>query len=270
MKKGHVVDLIEHGLVSIITPSYNAQNLIGRTIESVLAQTYQNWELIVIDDCSKDGTRDVVRAYAEQDPRICLLPLDKNNGAPAAPRNIGIKQAKGEWIALLDADDIWHPRKLELQLKAMHQAGASFSCTQMRDFTDAAALTFAEPGEVVCERITFNKQQLKGRIPTSSVVTRKEVFSSFLFNEDIRYKAVEDYHCWLRVHEALGESIKLKYPLLCYRRVQGQISGSKRYMLERMYMVHKEYPGVTNLQAAFFTLTHALGGFYYRVLRKGL
>lgn len=270
MKKGHVVDTNEHGLVSIITPSYNAQNLIGRTIESVLAQSYQNWELIVIDDCSNDGTRDVVRAYAEQDTRICLLPLEKNNGAPAAPRNIGIKQAKGEWVALLDADDIWHPRKLELQLKAMRQAGASFSCTQMRDFTDEAALKFAEPGEVVCERITFNKQQLKGRIPTSSVVTRKEVLSGFLFNEDIRYKAVEDYHCWLRVHEALGESIKLKYPLLCYRRVQGQISGSKRYMLERMYMVHKEYPGVTSLQAAFFTLTHALGGFYYRILRKGL
>lgn len=264
------MDINEYGLVSIITPSYNAQNLIGRTIESVLAQSYQNWELIVIDDCSKDGTRDVVRAYAEQDTRIRLLPLQKNNGAPAAPRNIGIKQAKGRWVALLDADDIWHPRKLELQLKAMHQANSDFSCTQMHDFTNDAVLTFPEPGEFECERITFIKQQFKGRIPTSSVMARKEIMLNFPFNEDARYKAVEDYHCWLMVHEALGETIKLKYPLLYYRRVQGQISGSKRYMLERIYMVHKEYPGVTSVRAAFFTFTHALGGFYYRILRKGL
>jgi teichuronic acid biosynthesis glycosyltransferase TuaG len=92
----------------------------------------------------------------------------------------------------------------------------------------------------------------------------------FPFNEDIRYKAVDDYHCWLRVHQALGDTIKLRYPLLNYRRIAGQISGSKKYMLERMYMVHKEYPGTSNVQAVLYTLTHALGGFYYRILRKGL
>lgn len=260
----------KYWLVSIITPSYNAERLLGRTIESVLAQSYQNWELIIVDDCSKDGTRDVVKAYAEQDSRIRLLSLEKNNGAPAAPRNIGIREASGEWIALLDADDIWHPRKLELQLKAMLQAGVDFSCTQMRDFTDETTLLFTDPGEVGCERINFAKQQLKGRIPTSSVVARKRVLLEFPFNEDIRYKAVEDYHCWLRIHQALGESIKLGYPLLSYRRIVGQISGSKKYMLERMYMVHKEYPGTTSIQAVLFTLTHALGGFYYRILKKGL
>jgi len=261
---------VKQGLISIVTPSYNAEKLIGRTIESVQVQSYQNWELIVVDDCSKDNTREVVRSYAAQDSRIRLVSLEKNNGAPAAPRNIGIREAKGEWVALLDADDIWHPRKLELQLKAMQQAGVDFSCTQMRDFTDETSLVFAEPGEVVCERISFAKQQLKGRIPTSSVMARKGVLLKFSFNEDIRYKAVEDYHCWLRIHQALGDSIKLEYPLLCYRRIQGQISGSKKYMLERMYMVHKEYPGTTSSQAALFTLTHALGGFYYRILKKGL
>ena len=175
---------LERGLISIVTPSYNAEQLIGRTIESVLNQTYQSWEMIIVDDCSKDGTREVVRSYSERDPRIRLLALPENNGAPAAPRNIGVKQAKGEWVALLDADDIWHPRKLELQVNAMHRAAVDFSCTQMRDFTDDKTLVFGEPDEVGIESISFTQQQVKGRIPTSSVMARKNVLLAFPFNED--------------------------------------------------------------------------------------
>lgn len=265
-----VADLSQQELVSIITPSYNAEGLIGQTIQSVLDQSYQNWELIVVDDCSKDGTREIVKDYIEKDARIHLLPLKNNNGAPAAPRNIGVMAAKGEWIAFLDADDIWHPQKLELQIQAMQRASVDFSCTQMRDFIDSSTLKFTKLKNVYCENITFIKQQLKGRIPTSSVVVRKTVVKGFPFNEDVSYKAVEDYHCWLRILEVSKISLKLDYPLLCYRKVQGQLSSSKKYMLERMYMVHKEYSGTTGVQAIFFTLTHALGGIYYRILKKGL
>ncbi|MGK3116956.1 glycosyltransferase [Pseudomonas corrugata] len=257
-------------LVSIIMPSYNAEALIGKSIQSVIDQAYDDWELIVVDDCSKDSTRQVVQSFVEKDSRVKLIPLDRNNGAPAAPRNIGVRNATGSWIAFLDADDIWHPEKLTLQMDALEKHNVSFCCTQMKDFTDDKLLSFQSVGTVGCEQISFAKQRIKGRIPTSSVVLKKEVMLRFPFNEDIRYKAVEDYHCWLRVHEAVGESIKLSYPLLSYRRIAGQISGSKKYMLERMYMVHKEYPGTSSVQAAFYTLTHALGGFYYRVLRKGL
>ena len=257
-------------LVSVIMPSYNAEALIARSIQSVIDQAYDNWELIVIDDCSKDSTRQVVQSFVEKDARIKLISLERNNGAPAAPRNIGVRHAIGPWIAFLDADDIWHPQKLKLQMEALEKSGVDFCCTQMKDFIDDTLLSFPKVENVGCERISFAKQQLKGRIPTSSVVLKKEIMLRFPFNEDIRYKAVEDYHCWLRVHEAIGDSIKLSYPLLNYRRIAGQISGSKKYMLERMYMVHKEYPGTSSAHAALYTLTHALGGFYYRILRKGL
>ncbi|MDB6443491.1 Glycosyl transferase family 2 [Pseudomonas sp. NFACC32-1] len=257
-------------LVSVIMPSYNAEALIARSIQSVIDQAYDNWELIVIDDCSKDSTRQVVQSFVEKDARIKLISLERNNGAPAAPRNIGVRHATGPWIAFLDADDIWHPQKLKLQMEALEKSGVDFCCTQMKDFIDDTLLSFPKVENVGCERISFAKQQLKGRIPTSSVVLKKEIMLRFPFNEDIRYKAVEDYHCWLRVHEAIGDSIKLSYPLLNYRRIAGQISGSKKYMLERMYMVHKEYPGTSSAHAALYTLTHALGGFYYRILRKGL
>ncbi|MET3053306.1 glycosyltransferase family 2 protein [Pseudomonas alkylphenolica] len=262
--------LLSEELVSIITPSYNAEKLIGRTIQSVLDQTFGNWEMVIVDDCSKDTTRSVVAAYAEKDSRIRLVALEKNNGAPAAPRNIGVQHALGSWIAFLDADDIWHPRKLELQLTAMQSKQARFSCTQMVDFIDDTALSFDSVEQVPLQFVDFSLQQLKGRIPTSSVVLEKQLMLEHPFNVDIRYKAVEDYHCWLRILATQTQCLKLKAPLLHYRRIVGQISGSKRYMLERMFMLHREFPGGSLFKAVMFTATHALGGFYYRILRKGL
>lgn len=256
--------------VTVVTPSYNAEKLIGHTIESVLAQTFQDWELLVIDDCSKDSTREVVSVYAARDDRIRLIALEKNNGAPAAPRNIGVREAKANWIAFLDADDIWHPEKLALQLQAASSTCGKFISSQMRDFWDDAKLTFAPVKDAPVRAISFGQQRIKGRIPTSSVLVTRELMLAFPFNEDIRYKAVEDYHCWLRVLESGPLNWKVQYPLLSYRRIAGQISGSKRYMLERMYMLHREFPNTSALQALLFTVTHALGGFYYRILRKGL
>ncbi|WP_369992134.1 glycosyltransferase family 2 protein [Pseudomonas xanthosomatis] len=256
--------------ISIITPSYNAERLIGRTLQSVLEQSWQDWELLVIDDCSKDGTRSVVEGYAARDPRIRLIALDKNNGAPAAPRNIGVGEAKGQWIAFLDADDIWHPEKLALQMAAVKRHPGEFYSTQMRDFTDDSTLVFAPVGSASAEPVSFAQQRVKGRIPTSSVLLSRELMLRFPFNEDIRYKAVEDYHCWLRILQSGVQHWKVQYPLLSYRRIVGQISGSKKYMLERMYMLHREFPQTSGLQAAIYTLSHAAGGFYYRVLRKGL
>lgn len=262
--------LLSNDLVSIITPSYNADKLISRTIQSVLDQTFDNWEMIIVDDCSGDSTRSVVAGYAEKDSRIRLVALEKNNGAPAAPRNIGIQHALGSWIAFLDADDIWHPRKLELQLTAMQSNHARFSCTQMIDFIDDKLIAFDSVDQVGLQFVNFSLQQIKGRIPTSSVMVDKQLMLDHPFNVDIRYKAVEDYHCWLRILATKMHCLKLKVPLLHYRRIVGQISGSKRYMLERMFMLHREFPGGSTPKALVYTATHALGGFYYRILRKGL
>jgi len=264
------VNNIDFGLVSIITPSYNAAKFIANTIESVTNQSYNNWELIIVDDCSTDNTTDIVKSYLEKDSRIRLIMLDNNSGAPARPRNIGISQASGKWIALLDSDDIWHPEKLERQLKTMHDFAARFSCTQMSDFYDDKSISFSSPGAIGCENISFRMQQLKGRIPTSSVIVDKILALKHTFNEDQRYKAVEDYHCWLRILEETKGCIKLKYPLLYYRRVDGQISSSKTYMFKRIFMVHNEYPGGSAIKATLLTFTHILGGIYFRMIMKGL
>ena len=120
---------MEKGLVSIIMPSYNAEKYISAAIESVRKQTYSNWELIIVDDCSKDNTLEIVRGI--QDERIRLYQNETNSGA-AVSRNKALREARGEWIAFLDADDLWVPEKLDEQIKFMVENGYDFTYTDYR------------------------------------------------------------------------------------------------------------------------------------------
>ena len=120
-------------LVSIITPSYNTARFIAETINCVLAQTYPNWEMIIVDDCSTDDTDAVVGSFT--DPRIRYLKNEKNSGA-AVSRNRALREAKGKWIAFLDSDDLWEPEKLEKQISFMERNGYHFSYTNYREIDD--------------------------------------------------------------------------------------------------------------------------------------
>jgi len=120
-------------LVSIITPSYNTARFIAETINCVLAQTYPDWEMIIVDDCSTDDTDTVVGSFT--DPRIRYLKNEKNSGA-AISRNRALREAKGKWIAFLDSDDLWEPEKLEKQIAFMERNGYHFSYTNYREIDD--------------------------------------------------------------------------------------------------------------------------------------
>jgi len=102
-------------LVSIITPSFNSENFISETIQSVLKQNYTNWEMIIVDDFSTDKTVEIVKELASKDKRIQLFELDKNSGTGIA-RNFGLNKSSGKYIAFLDADDVWKSEKLEIQI----------------------------------------------------------------------------------------------------------------------------------------------------------
>lgn len=115
-------------IVSIITPIYNCEQFLQETIQSVLNQTYTNWELILIDDCSTDNSLSIAETAAQRDSRIRVIKLDQNSG-PAVARNIGIKKAKGKYIAFLDSDDMWFPNKLEKQLSFMEKNQIPFTYT---------------------------------------------------------------------------------------------------------------------------------------------
>lgn len=115
---------MDQSLVSIITPTYNCGQFIVDTIESVLAQTHQNWEMLIVDDCSTDNTKEIIARY--NDSRIRYHCLPKNSGAAVA-RNLGLQMAKGRWIAFLDSDDLWLPEKLEKQIQFLEENNYAFS-----------------------------------------------------------------------------------------------------------------------------------------------
>ena len=142
----------DFGLVSIITPSYNCAQFIGETIECVLAQTYNNWELLITDDCSSDNTRNIIEDYCRKDKRIKLFLLGKNSGAGIA-RNNSIERASGRFIAFLDSDDLWLPYKLERQLSFMHDNDISISYT--------SSLTCDEAGKVFAFNPAYRRVSFK-------------------------------------------------------------------------------------------------------------
>lgn len=125
----------DYGLVSIITPTWNCAAFICETIRSIQVQTYENWELIISDDCSTDGTREVVRPYMDEDKRIKYICNEKNLGA-AITRNNALKVAQGKWIAFLDSDDLWLPEKLEKQVAFMAENGYAFSYHEYTEMTE--------------------------------------------------------------------------------------------------------------------------------------
>ena len=138
------------GLVSIIMPNYNCEKFIDETIKSVLAQTYGNWELLIVDDCSTDGSIKIINSYCEKDERIKLFPNDKNCGA-AASRNKALREAKGRWIAFLDSDDLWTPEKLEKQIAFMDSNNYKFSYTaykQVDEQTKPLNVAVTGPGKI--------------------------------------------------------------------------------------------------------------------------
>lgn len=120
--------ITSHGLVSVITPTYNCGKYITETIKSVLAQTYTDWEMIIVDDCSTDDTKYIVEEISKNDNRIKYYCLKKNSGAAIA-RNTALKLASGRWIAFLDSDDLWMETKLQEQIDFMINENYSFTYT---------------------------------------------------------------------------------------------------------------------------------------------
>lgn len=216
--------------ITVIIPLFNAEKYIGETIESVIEQTYQNWEMIVVDDCSTDSSRTIVKEYENQDSRIKLVESESNFGGPSRPRNIGLENAKGEYIAFLDADDTWLPNKLEKQMLFLKQNKVEFTssdCILIDEKNEKVQLGFLSrvynsftKKKTICDVIKNNF------ILTSSVLIRKTLLKEF--NEDKRYVAVEDFDMWLYVlanHENIYKYQNEK--LISYRIVETSISNRK-------------------------------------------
>jgi len=219
--------MIKQPLVSIIIPMYNAEKYIEETIKSVMAQTYQNWEIIVVSNASTDRSEELIALL--RDARIQMITLDRNSGGPAKPRNIGLKHAKGEYIAFLDADDLWTKDKLEVQLSHMLENNINFSSTGKTNINESSIEINFKAGILAKMNARNSKKDICDLIKYRFIFTSSVMISSHLkvhFNEEKKYIAVEDLCAWLNVFK--NPETKYAYiekNLLKYRIVGQSISA---------------------------------------------
>lgn len=219
--------------VSILMPAFNAEKYIAASIESVLAQTYADWELIVVDDGSQDGTGKEVRAFALADKRIRLL--RQENGGQGSARNLAINNSRGEFIALLDADDLWLPQKLELQIAEIER-GVDVVFSDGFIFFGDDAVNESNPITTLCGRFDgadfFARLLQTNRIPALSALARRQALESVaLFEERRAYQNCEDYDLWLRLAHNGAGFYGMPDKLVRYRRHEGNVSRRDVIML---------------------------------------
>lgn len=211
---------LNFGMVSIIMPNYNAARFLNETIESVQAQTYPDWELLFVDDCSTDDSIQKVREFAKKDPRIRVFQNEKNSGA-AYSRNFALREAKGKWIAFLDSDDVWLPRKLEEQLTFMAQTGAKFSYTAFEriDEKSESLGTIITGPKKVSRRALFRYDYL------GCLTVMYDAKTIGLVQVEESLKNRNDYAIWLKASK-FADCFYLDRCLAKYRVRAGSISHS--------------------------------------------
>jgi len=244
-------------LISIIMPAYNAERYIAESIGSVLSQTYQNWELIIVDDGSTDKTADVVLNRSSSDSRIKYI-FEENKGVAAA-RNTGIKRSSGDLIAFLDSDDLWLEEKLELQVRIMEEVNADvvFSSGFMFDEEDTANETVTYPTFLgkfdPPDMFKLLLVEVANRIPALSVLMRRDVLCrTKLFDESAAlYYGSEDYDLWLSLAKHGAVFYGMTEKLVRYRVRANSLSRNKAEMMKAMVAVvekHQHDPSLNRIE----------------------
>lgn len=238
------VDSILSGLISIIMPTYNCADFIGITLESVISQTYKNWELIIVDDCSIDNTEEIVRYYMESDSRIKYNKLDINSGASAA-RNKGIDLASGKYIAFLDSDDIWFSEKLSKQINFMEENNYNFTCTNYNKID--------EKGKALNRTIQAKMKSdyngiLKNCPGNSTVIYNAEKLGRFKVTD---IKKRNDYVMWLQVIKKANYLYGLEETLGSHRIRKGSISSNKFSLASYHWKVYRQIEKLSIIKSSY-------------------
>lgn len=247
-------------LVSIITPSFNCAAFIGETIESILAQTYQNWELLITDDCSSDNSFEIIEEYVAKDPRIKLFKLSKNSGAGVA-RNNSIKEAKGRYIAFCDSDDQWHPEKLELQIDFMANNGYAFSFTACDLFYDDGSLWGHQS---VPKRATYLSMLRNCAVPSSTAVYDTAIVGK-MYMPNIRKR--QDWGLWLDIVKKCKYGYGLNVTLMDYLVRRDSISANKLSLLKYNFNVYNEHLGFSKLSSYILLYCYFMPNYILKRLR---
>lgn len=251
----------EFGLVSIIMAAYNAEKTIEQAINSVLSQTYPNFELLVIDDCSTDRTVQIVQQLAAKDNRIRLTSNEKNSGV-SYTRKHGLEEAKGTWIAILDSDDAWTEDKLEKQILLQEKTGAEILFTGSA-FMDADGnkidWCLHAPSEV-----TYRQLLKQNVLSNSSALVRKNLYEEHYAIGDGMH---EDFAIWLGILKEGKKAYGVDEPLLIYRIAKSSKSGNKMKAAKMNWNTYR-YVRLNPLAAFYYECWYVVKGLLkYRNLK---
>ena len=235
-------------MVSIVVPVYNAANYIEKTIEMVCRQTYKDWELILVDDASRDESAQVIENYIKnQGKRIRLIRKKVNQGAAEA-RNTGIDASSGRYIAFLDADDVWDPEKLEKQVAYMERTGAAF-CFHAYEFGDENA---NPTGKIVHvpEKLKYKQALSRTIIFTTTVMFDTEKIDMEIIH--MPNVPSEDTATWWRILKSGYEAYGLDENLAIYRRPAKSLSSNKLEAIRRIWFLYRNIAGLSVAKSLFY------------------
>lgn len=246
-------------LVSVIMPSYNTSQYISQSIQSVIDQTYKNWELIIVDDCSTDNTDEIVKGF--DDDRIRYFKNETNSGA-AISRNRALREAKGKWIAFLDSDDLWLPQKLEKQIDFMKKNDYKFTYTDYKIQLNGKWLPYIYTGpNIVTKRKLYNYCYFS----TITVMYDRE-FVGLVQIEDL--KKNNDYAMWFKIVEK-SSCFRLPECLSCYIKHDASISsGSKLKLIKHHYILYRKGLHKNPVESLFLTFNNLFWGVLKKIKYK--
>lgn len=238
--------------ISIITACYNSEPYLPDTIQSVLNQSYQNWEWWIVDDCSSDKSVEVIQSY--DDPRIHLVSCKENVGAAKA-RNIGIQKASGRFLTFLDSDDIWLPKFLEVAINFLIENKEELVYATYKRF-DEDLNPLLEDFEAE-DHITYKRLLYNCPIPMlTSMYDTKRIGKVEIPDVDMR----EDYAMWLEILKRVPEARAIKEPLAIYRIRRTSYSRNKLKILRKQFAVYYKYLKLSLPKSTYYTLHWALNG----------
>lgn len=242
----------EQPLVSIIMPSYNSAKTIAESIESVIAQTYQNWELLITDDVSVDNTKDIVRSYCANDNRIKLFELNRNSGAGAS-RNNSIENSKGDYIAFLDSDDLWFQDKLSTQIVFMKLNNILLSYSAYQKFSSEG-----DGGVIIPPSSVTYEQLLTGNVIGCLTAVYNAKILGKRYMPLIRKR--QDMGLWLNILRDVDKAYGINEVLAKYR-VDTGMTQNKFNILKWQWIFYREVVGLNFLKTARCFILYAYKGF---------
>lgn len=244
-------------IVSVIMPAYNAERYIEEAIRSVQAQTMEKWELVVVDDRSTDGTAGLIRNLADQDSRIRPIFSQINRGA-AGSRNLALDMCQGQYVAFLDADDLWYPQKLEKQLEKAANTGADIIYCSYALFDGSGKKCHAD--FIVEEQTTLERMLVRSVMSCSTVLLRASVIRANRFPTNLYH---EDYAFWLDLLRSGFTAVGVTEVLASYRVVNGSRSFNKLKSARNRWRVYRDY-----LKLPLIPSVKAMTGYAINGLKK--